>query len=693
MINDIYRRFKICAQHPATRGMGLIEVALVVLIISLAILPMLSMKGLNTANVADISLVGGNRSDRRELEALLTIYARLMSQDPTIGVNFAALPLGYYGTKDCGDASPMGGCTYTNGGWSSKYKIYLEETTYRKPQGQAANRIEKEDGTRQIYSPGDTVVNSARALPQGFRMFSVSILFPKSGNVMAANLPITTTPPSAPVIGKVGVVFVVDISGSMTGNDNNNAQAMGINPGFPGGTLASPFMNNRYPIWGNTVDPSISLNPWDDSQLDIVYGALSNDLNTPYDDRYPQAGILGLPGTTGDPNGCNPYQYQLVGPPLVPNPDLPRMHQLFYFSSLNAEPNPVSPIVYNWGDAPFYGPGQNDFIYHLCMPKSANYAYNSLADTSGTRTNYNLPYLRNYPITAVNFPTGANATNDALLTQKLSRMEAVRSGLLASLVKIENTPAIMSDSMLDIAMYTFDSAFDYNSATDTGFAGLLLPPESPKLGNQITTDTGGGSPIANRKYYENARKRFLGFNRRMQFKAILARSATGTRPAIAAGAQALCNMGDTYSDRIMVLMTDGEPNYLNGGGGPDGYETMYQLGEALRNGSFTGTNSPVLSDGTTPNPGYFGGSLPAVASMQTVPTCAGKRFKTYVINILRPPGSSGYNFLNTYATRSGGVIFNANRITDLKPMFDAIVYQVIVAVQQAQMSRAYAPPP
>ena len=669
MIDELYRRFKISVQRPASGGMGLIEVALVAVIISLAILPMLSLKGNNTANVGDISLVGGNRSDRRELEALLTIYARLMSQDPTVGVDFAALPLGYFGTKDCGDASPMGGCTYTNGGWSANYKIYMEETTYRKPQGLPANRIETENGTRQIYSPGDTVVNSARALPQGFRMFSVSIIFPKSGNVMAANLPITTAPPSAPVIGKVGMVFVVDISGSMVGNDRGDYNYWTI-------------LKNRYRIWGNTVDPAISLNPWDDSKLDLVYGGLNDDPNTPYDDRYPQAGVLGLPGIigSGDIDACNPYDVK-VSDGVTANPNIAAMQKFFVDAAIgNVHPDSGISYYNRRFQSDYYGA---DAVYHLCMPKSATYSYNTAAT-------FHFPYLRNPALDGTdydmdqeaNFPISPNNTNDAMLSQRMNRMEAVRSGLLASLVKIENTPAIMSDNMLDIALFNFDDQFSSPPA------GLILPPESPKLGNLITTDTGGGSPIPSRKYYERARKLFLSYNRQMVTGQMGPRAFTGTRPAIAAAAQALCNMGDAYSDRIMVLMTDGEPNSYS-----YDYEQIYRLGESLRNGSFTGTNSPFLSDGSTPNPGYFGVELPVVAAMQAVPTCAGKRFKTYVINILRPPGSSGYTFLNTYATRSGGQIFNANKITDLKPMFDAIVYQVIVAVQQAQMSRAYAPPP
>ncbi|MBY0450991.1 MAG: hypothetical protein K2X01_10245 [Cyanobacteria bacterium] len=683
-------------------GFTLLELALVALLLSIALLPILQMKGAQTANTDFVSIASSNKYNRRLAEAAVSVLSLVAAKDPSVGLDWARLPKGYANTYNCSHLTPGGcgglppdslctstGCKYVNGSFNSPFKLFILETTYRR--GSSLSQFVDEKGNVSSV-PGP----SNQLLPIGFRSFQISIQLqdPAHPNTPAytliANVPIRTGESINPNFGKVGVEFVADVSGSMQRNDvfpSGCCYAGGAywSIGPVSAWTGSPFLKNRYAIDGATVStaPGVRLNPWDDAQLDLVYGSLSDDPLTPYDDRYPAANVLGLMAY------CSPYNYRADG--VTPNPSLtsiPRMSDFFLDSALGGNPTINSML-----------PPQ-DPIYHLCLTKQATYS------PGVPGSNYSLlPYLRsgtNPSYTYLMPFTGGTRTNDDLLNQKMSRIEAMRSALLASLVQLENTPIVINNDVLEMGLMTFG----YASAVSE-----KSPLLAPVLGS--TLSEGGTPPDPNHRYFADLRKRMLSINRVGSMQPISADGNTATAPSIAYAAQLLCNKGETYSDKVILFLTDGEPTEDRNSGFSNNYpgslpagtfatnpdlepnlkiKRIYSLVKALADGKFMSVYSPTLSDGA-PNPGYYPEyGLPNTAPGGNCSSLSNPKFKLYTASMLMGPTTQGGVFLTNVASKAGTTPFFANTVTAMRPMFDALVYNIILAVQQAQFKRAYQPP-
>jgi hypothetical protein len=89
-----------------------------------------------------------------------------------------------------------------------------------------------------------------------------------------------------------GIIVVLDSSGSMSAGQVETAFApRGL------GNSASPFLKYRYadPDIGYNPPASIALNINNNAQLDVVSALNADDPDTPWDDRYIKPGILGFP--------------------------------------------------------------------------------------------------------------------------------------------------------------------------------------------------------------------------------------------------------------------------------------------------------------------------------------------------------------------------------------------------------------
>ena len=675
------------------------------LLLSIALLPILQLKGSQTSSTDFVSIASSNKYNRRLAEAAVSVLSLVAAKDPSVGVDWARLPKGYANNYSCAHLTPGGcsglpagslctstGCKYVNGSFNSPFKLFILETTYRR--GSGFNQFVDEKGN--IFA---TAGPSSQLLPIGFRSFQVSIQLqdPAHPNTPAytliANVPIRTGESINPNFGKVGVEFVADVSSSMWRNDYFSlgccfANGINWNAGPVSGTVASPFLKNRYAIDGAAVStaPGVRLNPWDDSQLDLVYGSLSDDPTTPYDDRYPAANVLGLMAY------CSPYNKREDGTTLNPSlTSVPSMSDFFYASALGGDPNP---IVFGYSISP------QDAVYHLCLTKQATYNP-GIAGSSYSL----LPYFRSgtYPNYTYPIPfTGGIRTNDDLLNQKMSRVEAMRSALLASLVQLENTPIVINNDVLEMGLMTFGYA---------RAVGEQSPLLAPVAGS--TLSEGGTPPDPSHKYFADLRKKMLSINRVGSMQPISANGNTATAPAIAYAAQLLCNKGETYSEKVILFLTDGEPTEDRNSGPSNNYpgflpagtfatnpdletnlkiKRIYSLVKALADGKFVSVYSTTLSDGT-PNPGYYPEyGLPNTAPGGNCSSLSNPKFKLYAASMLMGPTTQGGVFLTNVASKAGTTPFFANTVTAMRPMFDALVYNIILAVQQAQFKRAYQPP-
>lgn len=205
----------------------------------------------------------------------------------------------------------------------------------------------------------------------------------------------------------------------------------------------------------------------------------------------------------------------------------------------------------------------------------------------------------------------------------------------------------------------------------------------------------------------------LSINRAGSYFPISSGGLTATAPSIAYTAQLLCNKGESYSEKIILFLTDGEP-YYDSNNGPGNIYTgtlpagtfatnpdlesnlkikrIYSLVKALAEGKFVSVYSLTLSDGQ-PNPGYYPEyGLPNTAPGGNCSSLTNPKFQIYTASMLMGPTTQGGVFLTNVASKAGTTPFFANTVTAMRPMFDGLVYNIILAVQQAQFKRAYQPP-
>lgn len=252
------------------KGLSLIELALVMVIVTIALVPVIRMVGgpNSSSGQGNATRVVGLRS--KEILLANSLLERALSSDlqvlscgnsfnpltslPTVGQstdfptgsrctdNTYNQPLYYQWTVRNMDASgsdiPMGNHYYTS-----------TLNVWDKPSG----------GTPLITLP-------------------TFLFWNESGTLATSN--------------STGIVVVLDSSGSMTAGQIETAFAP-----RGAGNSASPFLKYRYadPAIGYNPPASIALNINNNAQLDVVSALNADDPDTPWDDRYIKPGILGIP--------------------------------------------------------------------------------------------------------------------------------------------------------------------------------------------------------------------------------------------------------------------------------------------------------------------------------------------------------------------------------------------------------------
>lgn len=275
-----------------TRGISLIELGVVMVVISLALVPVVQMINGGNSRTGMGSAQRMNSQRSKEIVLANSLVERALATDFSVfncGQNFdpaTSLPT----TGQTVDLPANSRCT---------------DNTYSTP----------------LYYQW-TVRNtdmSGSIMPVGNHYYQVALGVYREP---AGGAPILTLPTSlfwnetgmATSSNRTGIVIVQDISGSMswgkdsgtpdTPPENNWGQA-------PTNRASSPYLKYRYqdpsyPAYA-VDDASLLLDLNNNAQLDIVSAMNSNNPSTPWDDRYIGPGILGIPVRNAGINSGRPF--------------------------------------------------------------------------------------------------------------------------------------------------------------------------------------------------------------------------------------------------------------------------------------------------------------------------------------------------------------------------------------------------
>jgi Flp pilus assembly pilin Flp len=376
-----------------------------------------------------------------------------------------------------------------------------------------------------------------------------------------------------------GVMFAMDVSGSM------GASSVGL---WSIASFASPYMFYRYENfpttatnWGlifpNNPPYKVILNKWDNSQLDMVYG---KEWRVPGPQR----------GNDTDP--------------ATPN------NETFPFAKV-INPNPAHDI---WGDGVLgTGDCSSNSAMEWITDKNLIYSFIPTARTfAGTRDIIN-------EICSVKT---SQANWSSKLNQNLSRLEATRTAALSLLLNLE-------------------SKQDVSSKIEIGFIPWSTDPDTNPLHK---ADLEAAKTIAGGLHFETMRERLLWINRAdpnnvNSARPIRLQGATNIYKGLEYARQQL--LANNYDRRIIILMTDGEPN-PNSGSNSNGGFGAGGLRDYSRN--TLGTNAPKSQQVTL----FTVGLIAADA------------------NLMKDMANS----------TPDGQAYIANDIASLTPIFESVAYQI-----------------
>ncbi len=300
-------------------GFSLIESAVVILFISLAMVPIISSMG--GVNDNEASLYSGNVSSMTAHKSKLTYAAQSIMEraiagerdQTTTGIGFDSQLL-----FPDGDSTVIGTTQTVNKRefYSGTGREYNQPITFKWVVRDLSHRVD-EDGN--LIGWDNSTVSQANAesvAPAGNRVISAALeLYENPGDAT----PIMTLPTyfyrstcTAGVCGgatleKTGISIVLDISGSMVAAQSTHIGT--IQPaGFPAGLLGSPFLRNRYNMLGNSPHPAIRISDiFDDTTLDLTYALPfgNEDPNTPFTEQYIQPGSNPVSSELNFPNQCD----------------------------------------------------------------------------------------------------------------------------------------------------------------------------------------------------------------------------------------------------------------------------------------------------------------------------------------------------------------------------------------------------
>ncbi|HEY9686047.1 MAG TPA: hypothetical protein V6C52_03635 [Coleofasciculaceae cyanobacterium] len=263
--------FKAISPPLRVKGLSLIELGVVMVIISLALVPLVQMIGGPNSRNGQGSAQRLNALRSKEMVLANALIERALSSD------FAAF--------NC------------NNGFNPATGLPATGQTINLPAG---NRCTDNTYNDPLYYQWTVrnADNSNAIVPTGNHYYQLvlNVWNQPTGGTPLLTLPTTVfwnESGSSGGSNTTGIVIVQDISGSMT-SGKFNGSPVSFSP-------ASPYLNYRYsdPSVGYVPNPAIAL-PWNDnSQLDLVSALDVNNPQTAWDDRYPKPGVLGVTACTG----------------------------------------------------------------------------------------------------------------------------------------------------------------------------------------------------------------------------------------------------------------------------------------------------------------------------------------------------------------------------------------------------------
>lgn len=542
-------------------GLSLLELAIVMVFISLALIPIVRMTGGPTSSDGNAAQITGTKNK----EALLanTMINKVLAGD-------------YSNFKCGGNGSPL----------SFNPQTELPQGT----QVASFGRCQSANGNNPLYYEWKvlnlTASNNKQALPSQNQYFQATFRITDARNNDLLTMPVNFfhnfgafEQPNT----QTGVMLSMDISGSMAYyaknlipyfSGSNNSYYQGI-------FYSSPYMFYRYKNfptssnWGSfPANPpnQVVLNMWDDSQLDLSTGKQ----------------IAGSSPAGKDPNPETPY------------------NEAFPFSQVTA----ANPAFGQWGSG-VLGSGDctsnNDAIWSNDRNLRYTFLPYPIDNTNNSRNIVN-QLCRQKASTA----DWSNTIN-----QNLSRIEAARTAALSLLLNLESTPSVAQS--IEMGFIPWDHYAHTQQMVALEKASVI--PGVPGV------------------HFRNMRDRLLWINRADPA------SNTSGNPVVASGATSIYEgveyarrqlLAKNFDRRIIVLLTDGDPYPESG------LNTKANLpGYALNT---LGHNAPKNQQVTL-----------------------------FTVGLI----AADNNLLNNMATGTpDGQNFAANDVADLKPIFDAISYQI-----------------
>jgi hypothetical protein len=265
-------------------GFSLIELALVIMVVSAALVPVLGQMGAKNQRQGDAAptLAAVSREKGATLVAGNTLMERAIAGEILNGSNAGADVL-----LNLATSLPNGGThTTTRNSFGNAQPVYyewvLKDVSFRMNDlGQLVNK------------QGNVIpVGSSEAIPVtplGYRSVQATLkIYRSSTDTEAAAVFTTYLSRQVPGIPQgnatTGIQVISDISGSMCETGDN------ARPALSASGVCAPFLIDRFHRGGPAQ-------LFDDAQLDLTLAQIADDPSTPYRDDYPAANVLGLPGT------------------------------------------------------------------------------------------------------------------------------------------------------------------------------------------------------------------------------------------------------------------------------------------------------------------------------------------------------------------------------------------------------------
>lgn len=483
-------------------GFTLIEAAILLLFISIAMFPIIRMIGgvKNNSGSSTSTLSALSRFKTQQVALANSLMERALAQDVSA----------YLGTQSLGPNESLTTPITQYGSYNTKiwYNWELHDVSYKtNAQG---NLIDAQGNiiTNQATDPpvlnvpnGDLLIQGTLRVYDQQNSTQPSLVLPA---ILFRNVQGATNS-----LEKTGVNILLDISGSMvSATDDWQAPLPSVQPViWPSNLqLAAPFLKYRYSA-GLPNGVKLDLN--DNTQLDLATAAPADDPTTPNNDLYPATtnAPWNIPSvcatrTTWPGLGGNSPGGQMM--PFFN--DNAVQHQQKYFQYQTYTPPPNSVPIIKWDNVNNQPIDVPHIMNAFCTDKSQW--------TSQQLTMFNDNYM--------------------------PRIEQARSSLLSLLLTLESNPTVAQN--LKLGFQTFS-----DHANDAYY-----PLEDATYNSQY------------QQYrFNNSRLYFSYINRDGAPVPISATGSTDTYDGVYSAAEQL-NKAGNLSQKLLILATDGEPNPATG---------------------------------------------------------------------------------------------------------------------------------